>query len=144
LSVGSLLAAVSVDMNEMIVFRFLTGIGIGSEIVIVAVYVGEILPKIKRGRFTSIFLMFGVAGVVTTGPVSFFLIQQSHISIIGINNVQGWQIVMALPGVLGFVVILFRAFMPESPRWLMTKGRTKEANKLLLSLGIEPLTTELA
>jgi putative MFS transporter len=142
LSVGSLLAAISVNMNEMIFFRLLIGIGVGSEVVMVAVYIGEISPKIKRGRYTSILLIFGVVGVVTSGPVSFFLIQQNHLSLIAINNVQGWRIVMAIPGIVGFVLIPFRAFMPESPRWQLTKGKIKEANKLLLSLGIQPLKVD--
>jgi putative MFS transporter len=142
LTAGSILAAISVNITQMIIFRLLIGIGVGSEVVIVAVYIGEISPRLKRGRYTSTLLIFGVVGVVSSGPASFFLIQQNHLSLVAINNVQGWRIVVAIPGVIGFVLIPFRAFMPESPRWLLIKGRTNEANRLLLSLGLQPLAVE--
>ena len=50
LAAGSVLSASAEDMTQLVIFRLITGIGIGSEIAIVATYIGEISPKSKRGK----------------------------------------------------------------------------------------------
>ena len=55
---GSILTASAQDMTQMVIFRLITGIGIGSEIAIVTTYIGEISPKSKRGRYTSLIVFF--------------------------------------------------------------------------------------
>ena len=78
LGAGSTLSASSQDMTQMAVFRLLTGIGIGAEIAIVATYIGEMSPKSKRGKYTSMVILIGWAGLTSSGPISFLLIQQGH------------------------------------------------------------------
>ena len=46
---------------------------------------------------------------------------------------------MLIPGVVALVVVPFRYRMPESPRWLLSKGKIKETNRALGLLGIKPL-----
>ena len=75
LSAGSILAASAQDMTQMVIFRLITGIGIGSEIAIVATYIGEISPKSMRGRYTSLIVFFGWTGIALSGPISFALFQ---------------------------------------------------------------------
>ena len=89
LGLGSFLAASSQDMTQMALFRLLTGIGIGAEIAIVSSYIGEMSPKSKRGKYTSIIILIGLAGLTSSGPISFLLIQQAQV--IGIDN---WRIVL--------------------------------------------------
>ena len=79
LGAGSALAAASQDMTQMALFRLLTGIGIGAEIAIVATYIGEMSPKSKRGKYTSMVILIGWLGLTSSGPISFLLIQQGHI-----------------------------------------------------------------
>src|SRR4029078_7297045 len=92
LGVGSLLASSSQDMTQMSIFRFLTGIGIGSEIAISSAYIGELSPRSKRGRYTSIVIVVGWIGLTSSGPISLILIQQSQIA-----AVDGWRLVLAIP-----------------------------------------------
>jgi len=134
LGVGSLLASSSQDMTQMSIFRLVTGIGIGSEIAISSAYIGELSPKSKRGRYTSFVIVLGWIGLTSSGPISLMLIQQGQVA-----GIDGWRIVMAIPGVAAFFSLLLRVHMPESPRWLFSKGRVTETNSILLSLKIAPL-----
>ena len=137
LSAGSILSASAQDMTQMVIFRLITGIGIGSEIAIVATYIGEISPKSKRGRYTSLIVFFGWTGIALSGPISFALFESE------INNVvkiESWRIILAIAVVPALIALILRMDMPESLRWLISKGKTKEANRLLIKLGLDPIT----
>jgi MFS transporter, putative metabolite:H+ symporter len=135
LATGSILAASSQNMTQMMVYRLITGIGIGSEIAIAGTYIGEISPKSRRGRYTSLVVVLGWAGSTLSGPISFLLIREVD----ELAWMQGWRIILAI-GVLPLLIaLILRMNMPESPRWLLSKGRVKEANQLLITLGLDPI-----
>ena len=137
LGAGSILSASAQDMTQMVIFRLITGIGIGSEIAIVATYIGEISPKSKRGRYTSLVVFFGWTGIALSGPISFALFESE------INNVvqiEGWRIILAIAVLPALIALILRMGMPESLRWLISKGKIKEANQLLIKLGLDPIT----
>lgn len=136
LGIGSFLASSSQDMMQMSIFRLLTGIGIGSEIAISSTYIGELSPKLKRGRYTSFAIVLGWIGLASSGPISLILIQQGQVA-----GSDGWRIVMAIPGVAALFSLVLRLRMPESPRWLLSKGRITETNAVLLSMKIAPLNS---
>jgi putative MFS transporter len=134
LAMGSTLTAISEDITQMAIFRLITGIGVGSEIAIVGAYIGEMSPRSRRGKYTSIITLIGWLGLAFSGPLSFMLVQNDHI--IGIES---WRIVMGIPGLIGIILLPFRIHMPESLRWLLAKGKIYETNSLLVSLGVAPL-----
>jgi MFS transporter, putative metabolite:H+ symporter len=138
LCIGSILVSLAADMVQMYIFRLLTGIGIGAEIAIVGAYIGEISPKSKRGKYTSIIIILGWIGITSSGPISLLLIGHKH----ALMNIDGWRIIMGIPGVIALISLLFSARMPESPRWLLSKGKFKDTNLVLVSLGIRPLVKE--
>jgi MFS transporter, putative metabolite:H+ symporter len=134
---GSVLAASAQDMTQMVIFRLITGIGIGSEIAIVATYIGEISPKSKRGRYTSLVVFFGWTGIALSGPISFALFEGE------INNfvqIDSWRIILAIAVIPALFALILRMRMPESLRWLISKGKIEEANRLLIKLGLDPIT----
>jgi MFS transporter, putative metabolite:H+ symporter len=134
---GSVLAASAQDMTQMVIFRLITGIGIGSEIAIVATYIGEISPKSKRGRYTSLIVFFGWTGIALSGPISFALFEGE------INNfvqIDSWRIILAIAVIPALFALILRMRMPESLRWLISKGKMEEANRLLIKLGLDPIT----
>lgn len=131
LGAGSVLAALSQDMAQMSAFRLLTGIGMGAEIAISTVYIGELSPKSKRGKYTSGVVVLGWTGLALSGPISLALVQQASVA-----GTEGWRIVMALPGIAALISLMLRIKMPESPRWLLSKGKTSELNSVLASLNI--------
>ncbi|MEJ6550342.1 MFS transporter [Corynebacterium sp. USCH3] len=122
-SACSLLMGTANSVPELFIWRALAGIGIGAETALIAPYISEFLPARVRGKFVSRtvgFLAFGyiIAGVLA--PV-----------IISPNPETGWRIaavVAALPVVL---LLWWRRSLPESPRFLLSKGRIDEATAVI-------------
>ncbi|MFZ1876018.1 MAG: MFS transporter [Nitrososphaeraceae archaeon] len=121
LALGSALVSVSVNIIQVSVFGLLIGIGIGGEVVIATAYIGEISPKSKRGRYTSITFLIGTIGLSASGTVSYLLLQESRI--LGIDS---WRIAMAIPAVVALLLLGLRYNMLESPRGLVSKTKIKQ------------------
>ena len=136
---GSILTASAQDMTQMVIFRLITGIGIGSEIAIVTTYIGEISPKSKRGRYTSLIVFFGWTGIALSGPISFALFQGEINSFV---QIDGWRIILAIAVIPALFALILRMNMPESLRWLISNGKMEEANRLLIKLGLDPITRQ--
>jgi putative MFS transporter len=121
-SVGTALAAVSWNVTSLIVFRFISGLGIGAEIAAVTTYLAEISPAPLRGRYTSWATTSAYAGFAVVPFVARFLVP---------NYASGWRILFGI-GALGGVTILFmRRGLPASPRWLVSQGRSEEAAEIV-------------
>jgi MFS family permease len=127
----------STNIFQVSIFRLITGFGIGAEIVIATVYIGEVSPKSMRGKYTSLIFLIGAIGFAASGPVSFVLLQQYKIM-----GIEGWRVLMAIPGVVALLLIPLRYGMSESPRWMLSKGRIKETNRLLAELGVSPIQNQ--
>jgi len=134
LSVGSILVSVSSNIIQISVFRLLTGIGIGAEIVIATAYIGELSPRKMRGRYISIIFLIGTIGLASSGPVSLLLLQENKIL-----GIESWRILMGIPGVVAILLLQLRFSIWESPRWLLSRGRISETNILLVKLGLRPV-----
>ncbi len=121
-SIGTVLAALSANVGELIVFRFISGLGIGAEIASVTTYIGEISPAPLRGRYTSWATTAAYAGFAAVPFIARALVP---------TFADGWRVLFAI-GALGGVTILFlRRGLPPSPRWLMTQGRAEEARAVV-------------
>jgi putative MFS transporter len=121
-SIGTVLAAVSTNVTELIIFRFIAGLGIGAEIAAVTTYISELSPARLRGRYTSWATTAAYGGFAVVPFVARALVP---------TFASGWRILFLI-GALGGVTILFlRRNLPPSPRWLVTQGRTDEARELV-------------
>lgn len=140
---GSLLTAFTGDYNTFIIARTITGIGIGADLAIVNTYIGEVAPTRSRAKYTSlIFIMSGLGAfvgiwlglILTTPPAQFPLglsFAQATVSDHGVFLGNGWRIMYIVGAALAVVGILLRVQLPESPRWLVSKGRLDEAEKVI-------------
>lgn len=117
----SLIAAFSPNVWFLIVCRFAAGIGAGAEAALIPTYLGEFIPRHRRGRFigyafTLAFVAYPIVALVGA-PLA-----DSHFLI------DGWRWLLII-GASGIVVLLWmRRNLPESPRWLVSVGRTEEAD----------------
>ena len=127
---SSLLAAFAPNMEVLIGLRFLMGVGLGAEIVVGYGTLTEFLPKASRGRVMAL-----IGTLVNT---SFFV---SYLVAYLIIPVWGWRAMFLLPGVAALVIWLARKSLPESPRWLESKGRAAEAGALLDQIEAEIAAT---
>ncbi len=116
-SIGCIGATFSNDLTTMVIWRFVTGMGIGAEIAIVSTYIGELAPSSMRGRYTALVNVFSFVGLALVPIAALWLVP---------NFEWGWRI-MFLIGALGILTVPALLFLPESPRWLLGKQRLAEA-----------------
>ena len=105
---------------SMMAFRFLQGVGTGGEVPVASAYVNEFIGAEKRGRFFLLYEVIFPIGLVFAGMVGFFLVP-----------VYGWKAMFVLGLIPSVLTIPLRWFMPESPRWLASKGRIAEADAVV-------------
>ncbi|MGV8094301.1 MAG: sugar porter family MFS transporter [Mangrovibacterium sp.] len=126
--ISALGSALTNSWGFFLFYRFIGGIGVGASSVIGPMYIAEIAPAHLRGRLVTAFQLNVVAGIV----LSYF--SNYWISQIITNDAWRWMLgVITLPSVIFFVLVFF---IPDSPRWLVLKNRTKEAIMVLQRLGV--------
>lgn len=121
-SAGTVLAALSWNVGSLIVFRFISGLGIGAEIAAVTTYLGEISPAPLRGRYTSWATTAAYAGFAVVPFIARWLVP---------NYAAGWRILFAIGAIGGVTIFFMRRNLPASPRWLVSQGRAEEAGELV-------------
>ncbi len=125
--VSALGCAFAFNWPALILFRFIGGLGIGGSSVLGPVYIAEIAPAGWRGRLVGCFQINIVVGILAAYLSNYL------IGLAGFGAYEWrWQLGIAgLPAVL-FLAMLFG--IPQSPRWLVTKNRIKEAGEVLQQL----------
>jgi putative MFS transporter len=117
-SLGTILAALSTNITELIAFRFIAGLGIGAEIATVTTYMSEVSPARLRGRFTSWATTMAYAGFAVVPFVARGLVP---------TFASGWRILFGIGALGGLTILVLRRGIPQSPRWLVSQGRVEEA-----------------
>ncbi|BAT80436.1 hypothetical protein LR48_Vigan338s001100 [Vigna angularis] len=117
--------------------RLLDGLGIGLAVTLVPLYISETAPTEIRGLLNTLPQFTGSAGMFFSYCMVFAM---------SLTNAPSWRLmlgVLSIPSLIYFALTLF--FLPESPRWLVSKGRMLEAKKVLQRLrGREDVTGEMA
>lgn len=124
-SVWSLVGAFAPNATFLIIARFLAGVGVGAEYPVADAYLSDVLPKDKRGRLASWAYTLSFVAVPAVGFLALWL------NPIHLGGISGWRYLLGL-GVIGAIIVVFmRRSLPESPRWLESKGRHEEAKQAL-------------
>ena len=121
---GSGIAGLAPAVWFLWLFRFVAGLGIGGEYTAINSAIDELIPSKYRGRVDIAVNGTYWAGAGLGAFANLYLTDPTVIS----QN-WGWRIAFFIGPVLGLVIIYLRRHIPESPRWLMTHGRTDEANQ---------------
>jgi putative MFS transporter len=124
-SVATLAAAFQTSPIGMDAWRFVAGIGIGVQLITVDTYISELTPNHARGRYSAFSMLVILTSVPTVAVLSYLLVPNT------VLGLEGWRWVMII-GSAGAVLIWFmRRGLPESPRWLESKGRHAEARVIV-------------
>ncbi|ELB86712.1 MFS transporter [Rhodococcus opacus] len=118
-AVMSLGMAFTDSLMLFLVFRFVQGIGLGAEVPVAASYIGEITKAHKRGRFVLLYEVIFPIGLVMSAIVSAWVVPNF-----------GYKILFAL-GALPVVLLPLLWKLPESPRWLASRGRFEDAHNAM-------------
>ena len=109
--------------NILLVFRFLQGIGIGGEVPVAGTYINEFAGARRRGRFFLLYELLFQIGLLSCGVAGAILVPRF-----------GWQAIFVVAALPILLVAPLRLLLPESPRWLISKGRLTEAARVIARL----------
>ncbi len=123
--------AFSWDLPSFLVFRFITGAGIGGEYAAINSTIQELVPARVRGWVDLVIngsfwigaAIGALAAIVLLDPA---VILPEH----------GWRVAFLIGAALALIVFFMRLWLPESPRWFMTHGRAKEADEVVAGIEV--------
>ena len=120
------------DYWSLVFFRLIGGLGIGGASVFGPMYVSEISPARYRGRLVLLFQYNVCLGILAA------YLSNAVIASYAFDPVQlEWRIMFGIEGIPAILFILMLFLIPESPRWLVSKGRLEEAGRVLMKVGEE-------
>jgi MFS transporter, putative metabolite:H+ symporter len=139
--VGSLWNALAPDYTNFVLARILTGVAIGADLAIVNTYVGEVAPRRNRAKWISVIFVNSSLGALLGIWLGLVLTTESAPWPKGLPFAQagpsfenGWRWMYAVGALLAVVAIVLRVRLPESPRWLLGRGRVKEADAVVTEM----------
>ena len=127
--VATVLTALSWNLWSFMLFRFLTGAGIGGEYAAINSAIDELIPARWRGR-TNLAINGSWWLGAAVGALLIIVLLNPDI----IPEYLGWRLCFGFGAVLGVSVVLLRRIIPESPRWLMTHRRVEEAEAVVSNI----------
>ena len=127
--VGVGLSAFAWNFWSFVAFRFLTGCGIGGEYAAINSAIDELIPARHRGR----------VGLMINGSFWLGAALGSGATVVLLDPARfpvdlGWRLGFGIGAALGLVILAFRRYLPESPRWLLTHGRVEEAERIVADI----------
>lgn len=108
----------------LLVLRFFVGLGLGAELPVASTYVSEFAPARIRGRLIVVLEAFWAVGWTAAALIGYFVVPLSN---------DGWRWAFALGAVPAVYALVVRWGLPESPRWLASRGRLAEAERVVLN-----------
>ncbi|MFQ5950632.1 MAG: MFS transporter [Candidatus Geothermarchaeales archaeon] len=123
-SVFGLLSALSPNFLVLALLRGLTGFGVGGTLPVDYSIFAEYLPTKKRGRYLVYLESFWALGTVVAAGIAFLVTS-------AVGATPGWRYLLAISAAPGIVIFLIRRYVPESPRFLVLRGKESEAREVL-------------
>ena len=127
--VATIACGLSWNFWSFALFRMMTGAGIGGEYAAVNATIQEMIPARRRG-FTDLVVNGSFWLGAALGAMGAYVVLDPAI----MPPEIGWRAAFVIGGVLGFIVLFLRQFLPESPRWLMTHGQPREAERVVAEI----------
>src|ERR1035437_7152975 len=126
--VAAFTASSSTQIAQLMTARFLAGMAIGATLFVAPLYISEIAPAHKRGMLVTLNQLLIVIGTLTGFIVSYELAKFAPGS---------WRLMFFLGGTPAIALCLAMLWIPESPRWLLQKGKLEQATAVLRKVSAE-------
>ncbi|XP_015784390.1 proton myo-inositol cotransporter isoform X2 [Tetranychus urticae] len=132
---GSVVMAFAMEKWSLLIGRAIVGVGIGLASMVVPMYIAEVAPDELRGSLVMINNCFVTGGQfiasVIAGILSYF------------DHDLAWRLMLGIAGIPAFIQFIGFFFMPESPRWLVKKGKDEQAKAVLCRIRSSEQTAQL-
>ncbi|MFF3688202.1 MFS transporter [Streptomyces sp. NPDC002187] len=125
-ALASLAVAFSTGIETFALFRFVQGLGIGGVVPVAATYINEIARSDRRGRFVLLYEMIFPAGLAAATLVAVWVVPN-----------LGWRAMFVIGALPALIAAALPKHVVESPRWLMARGRTEEAERVIAQIEAE-------
>ncbi len=132
---GALWSGLAPDIYQLIAARLFLGIAIGISSFAVPLYIAEISPAHLRGRLVSLFQLMITMGVLVSYLSDLFFASE--------QDVTCWRPMFYVGVFPALILLIGMIFMPETPRWLMSKGRKEESYRILARIEPEETVNKL-
>ncbi len=109
--------------ETLFTLRFMTGVAVGIEYPVATAFLVEFMPKKSRGPCLATLTILWFAGAATA-----YLVGEA---LLNFGGVEAWRYTLASTAVIGALLFIVRMGTPESPRWLISKGRHQEAEAVI-------------
>jgi MFS transporter, putative metabolite:H+ symporter len=116
--------------------RFIAGIAVGMQLINNDSYITELTPRATRGRYMTGAYVFVLSAIPVAAFLAAALVPHAPFGI------DGWRFVVAIGATGGILVLWIQRGLPESPRWLESKGRIAEAEAVVSKIEVQ-ITAEL-
>ncbi|GLT29021.1 hypothetical protein SLA2020_039150 [Shorea laevis] len=121
--IGALLMGLAPSFPVLLLGRIIAGIGVGYSLMIAPLYTAELSPAMSRGLLTSLPEVFIVLGILLGYIINYtFSTLPRHLN---------WRLMLGIAAIPAIAIGFGVTAMPESPRWLVMKGRVADAKRVL-------------
>lgn len=138
-TIGALLSAFSVDLVMLLLSRTLIGLAVGADSAIATAYIAEYAPKNRRGHLSLMqqwMITWGILGAYFVGMGVFFIAPQLAYTI-------DWRVLLGVAAIPSLIGLVFRFYMPESPRWLILHEKYDKAIASLKRFNVTAKLSEI-
>ncbi|MDE6716066.1 MAG: sugar porter family MFS transporter [Muribaculaceae bacterium] len=135
--VSSLWCAVCSSFNELIIARIMGGFGIGLASVVCPCYISELAVAKYRGTLVALYQFAITFGILVAYGVNFLLATNANTAIANpsiwdmVMDTEVWRGMLGMCAVPALIFIVILCIVPESPRWLVVRGKLASAEKIL-------------
>jgi MFS transporter, putative metabolite transport protein len=124
---GAVTSALANGFATLFIGQLLVGVGVGIDFPASSSYVSEVIPKRSRARMMVATISCQSVGMLLAAMITLVLLKSVH-------SIQSWRLFLATEGVIGFLFFLLRLSEPDSPHWLMIRGRFTEAGQAFIRI----------
>jgi sugar porter (SP) family MFS transporter len=136
---SAILSAVAPSFLILVIARLIAGIGVGISLIIAPMYIAEISPAEKRGKMVSFNQLNIVIGISVAFFTNYLIVHLSSSNTVWVQALKikeyNWRWMLGIEAFPALLYYIFLFFVPQSPRWLLMKGRYDEALIIMKKLG---------
>jgi MFS transporter, putative metabolite transport protein len=127
IGVGAAISALANGPTMLLVGQLFVGVGVGIDFPVSGTYISEVLPKRSRSRMMVATIACQSVGMLLAAAITLLLLKN-------VEHAQNWRLFLATEGIIALLFFLLRLSEPDSPHWLMTRGKFARAARAFIHI----------